>query len=123
MEIVAPLIALVLAVMASILVLFPLVRGASLPVDENEASDWSDIGRLRAQRNVELQAIQDIDDEALRENITPDEHRALRASHVRDAALLIREIEGREQVLDEEIERAVQRRRQRASRVSGRKTG
>jgi hypothetical protein len=114
MELVAFLLAAAVAVIAIALVALPLVRGAALPV-EDAREGWSDLARLREQRNAVLQAVQDLDEEAARGNVTPEEHRTLRAGYVRQAALLIREIEGREQVLDEEIDRAVELYRQRTT--------
>lgn len=109
----ALLLMIVLPSIVAALILWPLLRGAAMPIVEAE-SDRSDIARLREQRDAALQAVQEIDAELTLGNITPEDHRSLRARYVRQAALLIREIEGREQVLDEEIERRVAARRRRA---------
>ena len=103
---------LVLVIVAILALALPLIRTrggeeASRPVD-----DLSDLGRLREARNAALTAILDLDDELARGNINAAEHRASRPAYVERAAALIREIEGREQVLDEEIERAVRMRRE-----------
>lgn len=99
-----------LAAFAAALVFWPLLRRATAPPEDEEAG-WSELARLRQERDLGLQAIQDLDREVALGNITPEDHRTLRARYVRQTALLVREIEGREQVLDEEIEQAVRRRR------------
>ncbi|MBI4236601.1 MAG: hypothetical protein HY688_04525 [Chloroflexi bacterium] len=119
MSAVAVLLAVSLTLLAIALVLWPLLRGATLPPADPDA-ERSDLARLREQRDAALRAIQELDGELAVGNMTAEDYGALRARHVRQAALLIREIEGREQVLDEEIERAVRRRRQRAAPAGGR---
>ena len=96
------------------------VTGIALPLIRTRSADnatggenaLSDLGQLREARNEVLTAIMDLDDDLERGNILPAEHRAMRVPLVRRAASLIREIDGREHVLDEEIERAVRLRRQ-----------
>ncbi len=100
--------AVVLTVVALVL---PLVRTQDDDAERDGAENLSELGRMREARNIALTAIMDLDDDLERGNSTPAEHRAARVPFVRRAAALIREIDGREHVLDEEIERIVQRRR------------
>lgn len=113
MEIFAFILALLLIILSVVLIFVPLMRRSMPPKDEDPTSDWSDLGRLRDQRNAALQAVQDLDEELARGNISQEDHQSLRSSHIREAARLIRAIEGREQVLDAEIERALIRFRKR----------
>ena len=112
MDLVAMVLVVLLAVVALLLVGWPLARGAAMPVDQGD-TEQSVLASLRARRNAALQAVQELDQELALGNLTPEDYRALRAPYVREAALLIREIEGREQVLDEEIEEAVRRHKSR----------
>jgi hypothetical protein len=65
-----------------------------------------------------LRLIQEVDRERDLGNLSEEDHRVQRAGYVRRAAMLIREIEGQEQVFDQEIERAVDA--ERARRIKGR---
>ena len=92
---------------------FPLIRARGADEATARADELSDLGRMREARNEALTAIMDLDDELERGNVSEGEYRAARVLLVRRAAALIREIEGREQVLDEEIERVVRLQRER----------
>ncbi len=103
---------LVLVIVAILALALPLIRTHGAEEGAQSPDDLSDLGRLREARNAALTAILDLDDELARGNLSAAEHRASRPTYVERAAALIREIEGREQVLDEEIERAVRMRRE-----------
>lgn len=103
---------LVLVIVAILALALPLIRTRGVEDAAQTPDDLSDLGRLREARNAALTAILDLDDELARGNISAAEHRVSRPAYVERAAALIREIEGREQVLDEEIERAVRMRRE-----------
>ena len=102
----------VLVIVAILALALPLIRTRGAEEAAQPPDDLSDLGRLREARNTALTAILDLDDELARGNVSAAEHRASRPAYVERAAALIREIEGREQVLDEEIERAVRMRRE-----------
>ncbi len=67
----------------------------------------SNLTRLRQQRTAALRLIRELDAERALGNLNEEDYRTQRAVYVRRTAAVIREIEGRERVLDEEIERAV----------------
>ena len=115
MDLVATGLTLAAVIVTVVAIALPLIRTRSEGEFGELSNDdqLSDLGRMREARNTALTAIMDLDDELERGNITPVEHRASRIPLVRRAAALIREIEGREQILDEEIERALQLRRER----------
>ncbi len=103
-----------LAVVVTVVgIVFPLIRARGSDTGTAAADELSDLGRMREARNEALTAIMDLDDELERGNVSEGDHRPARALLVRRAADLIREIEGREHILDEEIERAVQLSRER----------
>ena len=103
-----------LAVIVTVVgIVFPLIRARGADDGTAPADELSDLGRMREARNEALTAIMDLDDELERGNISEGEYRPARTLLVRRAAALIREIEGRELILDEEIERAVQLSRER----------
>ena len=109
-----PVVLTLLAVAVTVVgIALPLIRARG--GNDGAAADdqLSDLGRMREARNEALTAIMDLDDELERGNISEAEHRSARTPLVRHAAALIREIEGREQVLDEEIEQAIRLRRER----------
>ena len=102
----------ILAVAVTVIgIALPLIRARDSDNGGATGDELSDVGRMREARNEALTAIMDLDDELERGNITESEYRPARVLLVRSAAALIREIDGREQVLDEEIERAVRLRR------------
>ena len=92
---------------------FPLIRARGADDGTTPGDELSNLGRMREARNEALTAIMDLDDELERGNVSEGDHRTARVLLVRRAADLIREIEGREHILDEEIERAVQLSRER----------
>ena len=103
-----------LAVIVTVVgIAFPLIRARGADDGTSAADELSDLGRMREARNEALTAIMDLDDELERGNVSEGDHRTARVLLVRRAADLIREIEGREHILDEEIERAVQLSRER----------
>ncbi len=103
-----------LAVVVTVVgIAFPLLRTRNADDGTATGDELSDLGRMREARNEALTAIMDLDDELERGNVSEGEHRATRILLVRRAAALIREIEGRELILDEEIDRAVGLRRER----------
>ncbi len=103
-----------LAVVVTVVgIAFPLIRARGADDGTGAADELSDLGRMREARNEALTAIMDLDDELERGNVSESDHRLARVLLVRRAADLIREIEGRELILDEEIERAVQLSRER----------
>ncbi len=103
-----------LAVIVTVVgIAFPLIRARGVDNGTATADELSDLGRMREARNEALTAIMDLDDELERGNVSEGDHRTARVLLVRRAADLIREIEGRELILDEEIERAVQLSRER----------
>jgi len=110
---------LAVAVMASLA--WPLVVGLRADRELNPGPDifdsgTSDLGRLRQRRTAVLRMIQEVDAERALGNLNEDDHRTQRSGYVRRAATLIRGIEGREQVLDNEIERAIETERTRRRR-------
>ena len=115
MDVVAAGLTLAAVIVTIVAIALPLIRTRSESEFGELSNDdqLSDLGRMREARNTALTAIMDLDDELERGNITPAEHRASRIPLVRRAAALIREIEGREHILDEEIDRVVQLRRER----------
>ena len=113
MDLVATGLTLAAVIVTVVAIALPLIRTRGASDGPANADELSDLGRMREARNEALTAIMDLEDELERGNITPAEHRAARIPLVRRAAALIREIEGREQILDEEIERALQLRRER----------
>ena len=115
MELIAASLTLAAVAVTIAALALPLIRTGRAADTATPADDLSDLGRMREERNTALTAIMDLDDELARGNISAFEHRAARLPAVRRAAALIREIEGREQVLDEEIESAVWLRRKRSA--------
>ena len=119
----AVVLAVALVMIAVAVLVWPLVRRPSPTTAERPAMfveadpTVSSLMRLRQQRSAALQFILELDADRSLGNLSEEDHRAQRAGYVRRAAALIREIEGREQVLDEEIERAVNR--QAAARAVG----
>ena len=108
----AVVLTLILVIVAILSLVVPLIRTRGPELDTHMSDDLSDLGRLREARNAALTAILDLDDDLARGNISAGEHRAARPAYIERAAALIRDIEGREHVLDEEIERVVQLRRE-----------
>ena len=113
MELIATGLTIVAVIVTVVAIALPLIHTRGEGDGSAESNELSDLGRMREARNEALTAVMDLDDELERGNITLAEYRVMRLPLVRRAAALIREIEGREQVLDEEIERAVQMRRER----------
>ena len=111
----AVILAVALVAIGAVVLVWPLVRGRSPASAERPLTSAdvdpaiSNLTRLRQQRFAALQLILELDAERALGNLSEEDHRAQRTVYVRRAAALIREIEGREQVLDEEIERAVKR--------------
>ena len=117
----AVILSLVLLITATAVLAWPLVRAKRQPgtaLDRSEATHLgtSNLSRLRGQRSSALQLIQEVDRERELGNLSEEDHRVQRAGYVRRAATLIREIEGREQVLDQDIERAVDAKRARRTK-------
>ena len=109
-----PVVLTLLAVVVTVIgIAFPLIRARGTDDGTASPDELSDLGRMREARNEALTAIMDLDDELDRGNVSEGEHRVTRVLLVRRAAALIREIEGREHILDEEIERVVGLRRER----------
>ncbi len=109
-----PVVLTLLAVVVTVIgIAFPLIRARGIENGIASSDELSDLGRMREARNEALTAIMDLDDELDRGNVSEGEHRVTRVLLVRRAAALIREIEGREHILDEEIERVVGLRRER----------
>ena len=104
--------ALALVIVGIAVLAWPLVGGRrtrsefQLPAPVDPGS--SDLARLRQRRTAVLRLIREIDGERALGNLSEEEHRTQRARYVIRAASLIREIEGREQVFREEIERALE---------------
>ena len=113
MDLVATGLTLAAVIVTVVAIALPLIRTRGASDGPANADELSDLGKMREARNEALTAIMDLEDELERGNITPAEHRAARIPLVRRAAALIREIEGREHILDEEIDRVVQLRRER----------
>lgn len=113
MELVPVALTLLAVVLTVVGIAFPLIRARGADDGTAQADELSDLGRMREARNEALTAIMDLDDELERGNVSEGEHRTARVLLARRAAALIREIEGREQVLDEEIDRVVQLSRER----------
>ena len=112
MDVVAVGLTLAAVIVTVAAIALPLIRTRGASDGPANTDELSDLGRMREARNEALTAIMDLEDELERGNITPAEHRASRIPLVRRAAALIREIEGREHILDEEIDRVVQLRRE-----------
>lgn len=113
MELVPVGLTLMAVIVTVVGIAFPLIRARGADDGTSAADELSDLGRMREARNEALTAIMDLDDELERGNVSEGEYRPARALLVRRAAALIREIEGRELILDEEIERVVQLSRER----------
>ena len=117
----AVILSLVLLITATAVLTWPLARakrqpGTALDRSEVTRAGTSDLSRLRGRRSSVLRLIQEVDRERDLGNLSEEDHRVQRASYVRRAATLIREIEGREQVLDQDIERAVDAERTRRTK-------
>ncbi len=117
----AVILSLVLLITATAVLAWPLVRAKRQPsraLDRSEATHagTSDLSRLRGRRSSALRLIEEVDKEREFGNLSEEDHRIQRAVYVRQAATLIREIEGREQVLDQDIERAVDAERARRTK-------
>lgn len=117
----AVILSLVLLITATAVLAWPLVRtkrepGTALDPSEATHAGTSDLSRLRGRRSSILRLIQEVDRERDLGNLSEEDHRVQRADYVRRAATLIREIEGQEQVLDQDIERAVDAERARRTR-------
>ena len=117
----AVILSLVLLITATAVLAWPLVRMKRQPgpvLDRSEATHagTSGLSRLRGRRSSVLRLIQEVDRERDLGNLSEEDHRVQRAGYVRQAATWIREIEGREQVLDQDIEHAVDAERARRTR-------
>ncbi len=117
----AVILSLALLITATAVLAWPLVRAthrSSTAQERTEATHagTSDLSRLRGRRSSVLRLIQEVDRERDLGNLSGEDHRVQRAGYVRRAATLIREIEGQEQVLDQDVERAVDAERTRRTR-------